>query len=233
VPKGRFVSYTGASTDNDPSILLGWVGWNRRDQAEVLVNLLMERSSVDGWSKGDPRFVPLLAGLQEITPWVHQRYDAYDEEWGDNPAQKFQTALNRGAVDRNLSQDDLRSWRPGKASLGSRVSFGGVAERFFGAYEGALDRDRDDEALIAQLADGPADGVDGYAVLLAKVTFGRQPCPCRQAAAADLLGDVVHDLEIHVHVTRRVGLPVEVVSHICTLRRLVAAHHVRQRPNAS
>ncbi|MET9656056.1 BREX-2 system adenine-specific DNA-methyltransferase PglX [Streptomyces sp. NPDC006510] len=120
VPKERFVSYPGASTDNDPSLLLGWAGWNHRDQAEALVNLLMDRSSVDGWSKDDPRFVPLLAGLQEIMPWVHQWYDAYDEEWGDNPAQEFQTALNRGSVDRNLSQDDLRAWRPEKKRAGRK-----------------------------------------------------------------------------------------------------------------
>ncbi|MEK8143659.1 BREX-2 system adenine-specific DNA-methyltransferase PglX [Streptomyces sp. M10(2022)] len=85
VPKERFVSYPGASTDNDPSLLLGWAGWNHRDQAEALVNLLMDRSSVDGWSTDDPRFVPLLAGLHEIMPWVRQWYDADDEEWGANP----------------------------------------------------------------------------------------------------------------------------------------------------
>ncbi|MEE1808462.1 DUF7008 domain-containing protein [Streptomyces sp. BE133] len=100
--------------------LVGWAGWNHRHQAEALVNLLMDRSSVDGWSKGDPRFVPLLAGLQEIVPWVHQWYDAYDEEWGDNPAQEFQTALNRGSVERNLSQDDLRAWRPEKKRVGRK-----------------------------------------------------------------------------------------------------------------
>lgn len=84
------------------------------------MNLLMDRASVDGWSVDDPRFVPLLAGLREIMPWVHQWYDVYDEEWGDNPAQEFQTALNRGAVDRNLSQDDLRAWRPEKKRAGRK-----------------------------------------------------------------------------------------------------------------
>ncbi|MGW8570649.1 BREX-2 system adenine-specific DNA-methyltransferase PglX [Streptomyces niveus] len=120
VPKERFISYPGASTDNDPSLLLGSAGWNHRDQAEALVNLLVDRSSVDGWSMDDPRFVPLLAGLQEIMPWVRQWYDADDEEWGANPAQEFQTALNRGSVDRNLSEDDLRAWRPEKKRAGRK-----------------------------------------------------------------------------------------------------------------
>ncbi|MFF3523176.1 BREX-2 system adenine-specific DNA-methyltransferase PglX [Streptomyces sp. NRRL B-3253] len=124
VPKERFVSYPDAGTDNDPSLLLGWAGWNHRDQAEALVNLLMDRVSVDGWRTDDPRFVPLLAGLSEIMPWVHQWYDAYDEEWGDNPAQEFQTALNRGLADRNLSLDDLHAWRPEKKRAGRKKTAG-------------------------------------------------------------------------------------------------------------
>ncbi|CAM5738727.1 hypothetical protein SALBM311S_02758 [Streptomyces alboniger] len=120
VPKERFVSYPGASPDSDSSLLLGWAGWNHRDQAEALVNLINDRSSVDGWDKEDPRFVPLLAGLQEIMPWVHQWYDEDDQEWGGNPAEEFQTGLNRGRTDRHLSESDLRDWRPEKKRGGRR-----------------------------------------------------------------------------------------------------------------
>jgi hypothetical protein len=112
VPKERFISYPGASTDSDPSLLLGWAGWNHRDQAEALVNLISDRAEQDGWKREDPRFVPLLAGLLEVMPWVHQWYDEYDEEWGDSPAREFQTALNKGCADRHLSESDLRAWRP-------------------------------------------------------------------------------------------------------------------------
>ena len=58
--------------------------------------------------------MPLLAGLLEVMPWVRQWYDEYDEEWGDNPAREFQTALNKGCADRRLSESDLRDWRPEK-----------------------------------------------------------------------------------------------------------------------
>lgn len=122
VPKERFVSYPGASPDSDPSLLLGWAGWNHRDQAEALVNLINDRSAVDGWDKNDPRFVPLLAGLQEIMPWVHQWYDKDDPEWGGNPAAEFQTGLNKGRADRHLSESDLRDWRPEKKRGGRRSS---------------------------------------------------------------------------------------------------------------
>ncbi|KUL56754.1 DNA methylase [Streptomyces violaceusniger] len=114
VPKERFVSYPGASPDNDPSLLIGWAGWNHRHQAEAVVNLLNDRLNVDGWRKEDPRFVPLLAGLAEVMPWVKQWYDEYDDEWEGNPAEDFNSALVAGMYGRQLSLDDLTAWRPEK-----------------------------------------------------------------------------------------------------------------------
>ncbi|MFE4915284.1 BREX-2 system adenine-specific DNA-methyltransferase PglX [Streptomyces sp. NPDC056652] len=120
VPKERFISYPDASTDNDQSLLLGWAGWNHREQAEALSNLVHDRVEKDGWPKEDPRFVPLLAGLQEVMPWVHQWYDEFDAEWDGNPAEEFQSALNLGRTDRHLSEADLRAWRPEKKRGGRR-----------------------------------------------------------------------------------------------------------------
>ncbi|MCZ2526992.1 BREX-2 system adenine-specific DNA-methyltransferase PglX [Streptomyces sp. HB2AG] len=120
VPKERFISYPGASPDGDPSLLLGWAGWNHRDQAEALANLIVDRVSVDGWDREDPRFVPLLAGLREVMPWVRQWHDEYDEEWGDNPAREFQTVLDRGCAERRLSEADLLAWRPERGRAGRR-----------------------------------------------------------------------------------------------------------------
>ncbi|MEU1216246.1 BREX-2 system adenine-specific DNA-methyltransferase PglX [Streptomyces sp. NPDC005790] len=120
VPKERFISYPGASTDNDSSLLLGWAGWNHREQAEALANLVHDRAEQDGWPKDDARFVPLLAGLQEAMPWVHQWYDEFDEEWDGNPAEEFQSALNLGRTERHLSESDLRAWRPEKKRGGRK-----------------------------------------------------------------------------------------------------------------
>lgn len=120
VPKERFISYPDAATDNDQSLLLGWAGWNHREQAEALANLVHDRAEKDGWPKEDPRFVPLLAGLQEAMPWVHQWYDEFDAEWDGNPAEEFQSALNLGRTERHLSESDLRAWRPEKKRGGRK-----------------------------------------------------------------------------------------------------------------
>lgn len=121
VPKERFISYPGASTDTDPSLLLGWAGWNHREQAEALVNLINDRDSHDGWPTEDPRYVPLLAGLREVMPWVEQWYDAHDPEWDGNPAEEFRTALDTGRATRHLSDADLVAWRPDKRRGGRGV----------------------------------------------------------------------------------------------------------------
>lgn len=123
-------------------------------------------------------------------------------------------------------------WAEASVSGAAVARLGAVGGRL-GPYEGPLDGDGDDQTSIAQLADGPANGVDGYAVLLREISFSRETCPRRQPSGSDLLGDVVHDLQIHVDVTRRVGSPLTLISHGCTLRRRVASHHVRVQPHAS
>ncbi|MGY0069243.1 BREX-2 system adenine-specific DNA-methyltransferase PglX [Streptomyces sp. QTS137] len=118
VPKERFISYPGASLESDTSLLLGWAGWNHRDQADALVGLVRSRVEDGGWEKKDPRLVPLLAGLREVLPWVHQWHGEYDEEWEGNPAEEFQAALDSGRADAELSENDLVAWRPEKKTRG-------------------------------------------------------------------------------------------------------------------
>ncbi|MFH9400096.1 BREX-2 system adenine-specific DNA-methyltransferase PglX [Streptomyces sp. NPDC017638] len=120
VPKERFISYPGASLESDGSLLLGWAGWNHRDQADALVGLIRSRIEVGGWDKKDPRLVPLLAGLREVMPWVHQWYGEYDEEWEGNPAEEFQAALDSGRADAEVSESDLVKWRPEKKTGGRK-----------------------------------------------------------------------------------------------------------------
>ncbi|CAL9565419.1 BREX-2 system adenine-specific DNA-methyltransferase PglX [Streptomyces sp. enrichment culture] len=122
VPKERFISYPGASPESDTSLLLGWAGWNHRDQADALVGLIRSRVETGGWEKEDPRFVPLLAGLREVMPWVHQWYGGHDEEWDGNPAEEFQAALDNGRTERGLSESDLTNWRPEKKTRGRKKS---------------------------------------------------------------------------------------------------------------
>ncbi|SFO66007.1 hypothetical protein SAMN04489713_108197 [Actinomadura madurae] len=117
VPKERFISYPGASPDGDKTLLLGWAGWDHAEQAHALVTLIEERTTRDGWEL--ERLMPLLAGLDEVMPWVKQWYSEVDPETGLSPAVAYEGYLQQ-QVERypGLSRDELAKWRPPKKGRG-------------------------------------------------------------------------------------------------------------------
>lgn len=119
VPKERFVSYPGASRDGDPSLLVGWAGWDHREQAQALATLIVAREQEDGWA--DDRLLPLVAGLREILPWVRQWHGEFDPEWGASPADIYDGFLSETTNRLHLTDEALTSWRPAKATRGRRA----------------------------------------------------------------------------------------------------------------
>jgi hypothetical protein len=119
VPKERFISYPGASPDSDKdSLLIGWVGWDHKDQATALIGLIEDRSTTDGWDTG--RLTPLLAGLLEVMPWVRQWHNQLDPAFGQSPAEAYDAYLTSERESRNLTEDALRAWCPPQAQRGRR-----------------------------------------------------------------------------------------------------------------
>jgi hypothetical protein len=120
VPKERFISYIEASPDGDPTLLLGWAGWDHKDQAQALVNVINDRTQEAGWEAD--RLKPLLAGLAEAMPWVKQWHGEYDEEWGGVPAAEYQAFLDEQLTKHQLAMQDLTGWRPEAPRRGRRTS---------------------------------------------------------------------------------------------------------------
>ncbi|MFG2627363.1 BREX-2 system adenine-specific DNA-methyltransferase PglX [Streptomyces sp. NPDC048473] len=116
VPKERFISYPDASPDSDPTLLLGWAGWDHKDQVQALINVINDRTEQAGWET--PRLTPLIAGIQELMPWVHQWHGEYDAEWDGAPAEEYQAYLDEQRAKYGLSAEDLRAWRPEKKTRG-------------------------------------------------------------------------------------------------------------------
>ncbi|WP_371268604.1 BREX-2 system adenine-specific DNA-methyltransferase PglX [Streptomyces atratus] len=116
VPKERFISYPDASPDSDPTLLLGWAGWDHKDQVQALINVINDRTEQAGWET--PRLMPLIAGIQELMPWVHQWHGEYDEEWDGTPAEEYQAYLDEQRAKHGLSAEDLRAWRPERKTRG-------------------------------------------------------------------------------------------------------------------
>ncbi|WP_431974189.1 BREX-2 system adenine-specific DNA-methyltransferase PglX [Micromonospora haikouensis] len=97
VPKERFISYPKAGRDNDGTLLLGWAGWDHLAQAQALATVYLDRKLQAAWPA--ERLLPLLAGIAELEPWLHQWYADERAGFPGSPAQFF-TDL----VDAELSQ---------------------------------------------------------------------------------------------------------------------------------
>ncbi|MEU5235408.1 BREX-2 system adenine-specific DNA-methyltransferase PglX [Streptomyces lydicus] len=120
VPKERFISYLEAGPDADPTVLLGWAGWDHKDQAQALINLIEDRTEQSGW--GTERLTPLLAGLHEVMPWVRQWHGEYDAEWESVPAEDCDAFLDEQMGKHQLSAADLKAWRPVKRARGRKAA---------------------------------------------------------------------------------------------------------------
>ncbi|CAM5704904.1 BREX-2 system adenine-specific DNA-methyltransferase PglX [Streptomyces hirsutus] len=120
VPKERFISYPEAGPDSDSTLMLGWAGWDYKDQAQALFELLAARTTRDGWSS--ERVVPLLAGLHEVMPWVKQWHGEYDDEWGDVPADELEAEYENQLRKHQVGAEDLKAWRPVRKTRGRKAA---------------------------------------------------------------------------------------------------------------
>ncbi|MFJ7148438.1 BREX-2 system adenine-specific DNA-methyltransferase PglX [Streptomyces sp. NPDC100445] len=120
VPKERFISYLEAGPEADPTTLLGWAGWDHKDQAQALINLIEDRTEQSGW--GIERLTPLIAGLHEVMPWVRQWHGEYDPEWESVPAEDCDAFLEEQMGKHRLSAADLKAWRPVKRARGRKAA---------------------------------------------------------------------------------------------------------------
>ncbi|MER6591207.1 BREX-2 system adenine-specific DNA-methyltransferase PglX [Micromonospora purpureochromogenes] len=92
VPKERFVSYPQAGRDSDGSELLGWAGWDHLAQAQALATVYLDRKTQEAWPAH--RLLPLLAGLVEIEPWLHQWHSGDQPGFPGSPAEFFTDFIN-------------------------------------------------------------------------------------------------------------------------------------------
>lgn len=108
VPKERWVSYPHLESNADRSLLIGWAGYDHAQQAIALATYY-QAAREDGWS--NERLIPILAGIQELLPWVlqwHNQPDATGTGTGDFLAEFLRDQLSY----LNLSEADIRAWTP-------------------------------------------------------------------------------------------------------------------------
>lgn len=109
IPRERFISYPGAAAEGD-GLLLGWSGWSDTDRVRVLFDLISVCRQQPRPSAY--RIAPLLAGIQELLPWVRQWGTGYEPGRQTDPAVDFQCEFDDLRTAFGLSTHDLASWRP-------------------------------------------------------------------------------------------------------------------------
>lgn len=110
VPRERFIAYPGAALDAKAP-LYGWAGWNHLQRARSLAALYQQRKTADGWDRD--RLRPLLAGLQELLPWLLQWHNEPDAELdGARQGDVWAEFLEGERATLGWSEEELRAWRP-------------------------------------------------------------------------------------------------------------------------
>ena len=115
VPKERFVLYPGVGREGDTSPVLGWAGWNHRDQAVALVREILTQQS---FGASDGALVPMVAGLVELEPWLHQWHTDLEPEFGSSAAQAVTSQIDQLLAQLQMTRDDVNAWRPPAATRG-------------------------------------------------------------------------------------------------------------------
>ena len=110
VPKERFVSYPGATPAVDGSLMVAWAGYDHLQQATALAAHYLDLKEQEGWPP--ERLVPLLAGLQELVPWLKQWHNEVDPAHGERMGDYFAGFVQDEAHALGTTVEALADWRP-------------------------------------------------------------------------------------------------------------------------
>jgi len=110
VPKERFFSLPFCEREADPSLVIGWAGWNTLEQSRAVAAYFTQMREQEGWTA--ERLTPLLAALLELLPWVRQYHNAPDPEFDTGMGDYFEGFIDEEARALSLTRDAVRAWTP-------------------------------------------------------------------------------------------------------------------------
>jgi hypothetical protein len=105
VPKERFISYPGCSRDGDPSLTVAWAGLDHLQQAKALA---AHYGNLQSTGAGQPKLLLVLAGLNELLPWLKQWHNQLDPEFGLKMGDYYEEYVREEAKRCGKSLADLK-----------------------------------------------------------------------------------------------------------------------------
>jgi hypothetical protein len=118
VPKERFISYPSTERDSDRALVVGWAGWNHLQQAMALAAYYDRMKHREGWTPA--RLVPLLAGLDQLVPWLLQWYNDVDPDLQLRLGEFYRDFVRDEAQSLGYTMEQLRAWQPLQATRNRR-----------------------------------------------------------------------------------------------------------------
>jgi hypothetical protein len=132
VPKERFISYPGTARTGDASPVLGWAGWDHAEQAIALARLLTDQEALGA---DEVAVKPLLAGLVEVEPWLHQWHAEIDPAFGASPASSISGLLEQKLADYGWTRGEVTRWTPLTATRGRKARASSGAAKSSGSAQ--------------------------------------------------------------------------------------------------
>ncbi len=114
VPKERFVSFPDMSFDHDPTLLVGWAGWDALTLCHAVAAYYTRAYESEGWDAA--RLTPLLAVIREYVPWLKQWHNDVDPDYHERLGDFYAGFVGQQLAYLGLTQLDLQRWKPERRS---------------------------------------------------------------------------------------------------------------------
>ncbi|MGW1669392.1 BREX-2 system adenine-specific DNA-methyltransferase PglX [Streptomyces sp. NPDC002324] len=110
LPNERLISFGSSITPLSPMTLLGWAGWDARERAQVLLDILQTESHAHAHRPESA--LALLSALAEVLPWITAVDRGLGPVMASDDDERFREGYARHLTRLGLSAADVTSWRP-------------------------------------------------------------------------------------------------------------------------
>lgn len=117
-PKERFISYPGLGREGDATILLGWAGWDHKNQALALAREFLDQEALGA---DDDLLTQMVSGLVELEPWVKQWHSEMDVSFGVSPAEAISGVIDQQLGRLEATREEVTAWAPPAPTRGRRA----------------------------------------------------------------------------------------------------------------
>lgn len=118
VPKERFILYPSLGREGDTTVVLGWAGWDHKDQALALARELPVQ---DALGAGNDLLTQMVAGLVELEPWVRQWHSEMDVSFGVSPAEAITGVIDQQLGRLETTREEATAWQLPVPARGRRA----------------------------------------------------------------------------------------------------------------